>query len=495
MLVVLVLATGMVGPTASGVLAAGPSSPPREVPGLRQTPDIPVRTVGQRRAVPDHPRQTAGKGGGCDKDVDLTTTLDGVVTVAAQNNGICTTADIDTYQTTLTTYVVQAGGEEAAWTHTDVGSPSDPQMVGQFTWSGGAGKNTYTPDVKAFHQAGRRYLALSLERFSLNAYCGVVLVDVTQPSNPQVESQIYKDDRDDFWCDVHNSFVEDADGDGDADLLYLTADARNDLRVVDISDVEQMPNACDVAAGCDREVGIYTAPTADNNNYVHDVTVLDHGSTVGRRVYLAYWDSGVVILDADEVATSGWQPLVGPDVIDERGFLAHHAWASRDGSLVFTQDEFLEQPGDEPVQMWAVDGLKGPEKIDSLVLGADVPANPAHNLEIRFDLDFDRLYVGWYKLGLQGWDFDAEGFQRTTRSVPFTATVYHQAQTEAADDAYDGAWGVRLAQITVGQATHVYVFQSDRRYGLIIDCIGCTSSDVGGDEQPCPPGWKKQGRC
>ena len=42
-------------------------------------------------------------------------------------------------------------------------------------------------------------------------------------------------------------------------------------------------------------------------------------------------------------------------------------------------------------------------------------------------------------------------------------------QTESDDDAADGAWTVSTEYI----GGYLYIFQSDRRYGLIIDCVGC----------------------
>ena len=103
------------------------------------------------------------------------------------------------------------------------------------------------------------------------------------------------------------------------------------------------------------EVGRYTASGANTSNYVHDVTVVDHGGLAGRRVYLSYWDSGLVILNAADLTAT---PLVAPNVIDPGGFLTHHAVPSVDGSFVFIQDEFLGAPGEpqtgEPVQMWNV---------------------------------------------------------------------------------------------------------------------------------------------
>lgn len=454
--VILISLAVLLGSTS---FALGAPPKPQEVPGLKEMPDKPVRSIPLRRKFPDHPHgpptdkdKKEPGGGGCDKDVDLTGTINGVVAVAAQDNVICTNADVDTYVRDGRTYVVQAGGEEAAWTHTDVTDPGNPVVLGQFVWSGGAGKNTYTPDVKYFAQGTNDYIALSLERLTVNAFCGVVIMNITDPANPVLESQATGGD----WCDVHNTFVED-DANGDGQYIYLTADGPNDMRVLEVSGGGSVTNPV--------EIGRYIAPTANNDNYVHDITVLDHGGSVGRRAYLAYWDSGLVILNAADV-TPGTNPtpIVGPNVIDPAGFLSHHAWASQDGSLVFNQDEFLNANGDEPVQMWNVSDPANPSYVDGLALGTDVPVNAAHNLEIRFDINPNRLYVAWYKLGLQAWDFTSGGFAGSR-------ALYHQAQTEGDDDEYSGAWGVRMENI----GTNLYIFQSDRNFGLIVDCVGCSA--------------------
>lgn len=445
-------------------VAADPGIGQPELKGPRQTPEIPVRSVPVRGRGAHDVAEPGRRPSKCDKDIDTTSTLRGVVPVAAQDNGICTSADIDTYTTGSATMVVQAGGEEAAFVITDATTPESPTRYGPVTWAKRGAKATYTPDVKAFEQTvggeTRNYIALSLERLRSSGFCGVVVFDVTNPASPVFETQIYKNVQDDFWCDVHNTFVEDVGGEGR--YLYATADARNDMRVLDIANVADFPDTCDVATNCAaKEIGGYKAPTAlDADNYVHDVTVIDHGGTTGRRVYVSYWDTGLVILNAAEVT-----PGTDPEPIariDPPGFLTHHAFASADGSLVFLQDEFLDEPGDAPVQMWQLDPMA---LVDELVLGTDVPVSPSHNLEIQFDLAPDRLYVGWYKLGLQAWDFTDTGFSRVAGVPGRTAVQYHQVQTEAADGAYDGAWGVRLAEID--GCTHY--FQSDRRFGLIID--------------------------
>lgn len=476
----IILGASLMLSASVSTMAAPPER--RELPALELAPDIPVRSIILRRAFPDHPvpppaeerlpgqedlpdggfgeegRQPAIPSSDCDKDIDLSGSLDGVVAITAQDNGTCTNADIDTYTAGTSTYVVQAGGDEVAWTHTDVTDPANPIVVGQFIWSGSAGANTYTPDAKVFYQGANDFVALSLERRNINAYCGVVIVDITDPANPVIRNQAIGAD----WCDVHNTFVE-TDANGDGEYIYLTADGPNDMRVLDIGGNH--------GGSVDNpvEIGRYIAPGANNSNYVHDITVLDHGGSVGRQVYLSYWDSGLVILDADDV-TPGTSPtpIIGPSVIDPPGFATHHAWASQDGSLVFIQDEFLQSNGDEPVQMWNVSDSNNPIHVDSLVLGSDVPVNPAHNLEIRYDIDPNRLYVGWYRLGLQAWDFTAQGFARNYPS-PRTAELYHQVQTEADDQFYSGAWGVRMEKFGTDE---LYIFQSDRNYGLIVSCLG-----------------------
>ncbi len=490
------ISMALAGALAAIVSALAHAAPPeaRELPALLTAPDLPVKSIILRREFPDHPlpplpeREVPGRGeplqeglpepggGGCDKDVDLTSTLAGVEAVAAQNNGICTSADIDTYEVApSTTYVVQAGGEQAGWTHTDVSDPSNPVMVEQFVWPGGSGKATYTPDLKTFYQGANDYIVMGLERTKANGFCGVVIYDVTDPVNPVLQSQYIGSTSNQSlgpsWCDTHNVFVE-TDANGDGQYIYATADAPNDLRVLDIGGT-QGGSVTDPV-----EIGRYVAPTANNNNYVHDITFIDHGSSAGRRVYLSYWDTGLVILDAAGV-TPGVNPtpIVGPNVIDPGGFLTHHAWASEDGSLAFIQDEFLNSSGAEPVQMWDVSNPASPTHKDSLVLGSDVPVNPAHNLEIRFDIDPDRLYVGWYKLGLQAWDFDGTGFTRVGLA-PRTAVEYHQVQTEASDGVYSGAWGVRLALI----GAELYIFQSNRNFGLIVSCAGCSTTPTGSVE-------------
>ena len=410
---------------------------------LNLTPvdDQPIATVGLRAGGHGHARSEAAQPS-CDKDIDTTGSIAGVAFVASQDNGICTTGEVDAYENGGNLYLAQAGGQEAAFTITRIAPNGAPTLVTQTTW---AQPNTYTADIKAFKQGARRYIALALERMTLGAGCGVVIVDVTDAPTTAIAAQVTGLD----WCDVHNVFVEN-DASGDGRYIYLTADLPNDMRVLDIGDLASI-----------SEIGRYTHPEASDSIYVHDMTVIDHGGSIGRRVYVSYWNAGLMILGAADVTPgviepgSPNQPLNPSHSIDPAGFRMHDAYPSADGSRVFIEDEFLTAAGSQPVQMWDISSPASPSYVDGIPLGsALMPAlSPAHNLLVVGD----RLYVGWYKAGLQAFDFDSGGF--------VGRPVYHQVQSEPSDDTYDGAWNVLPA--TIGAST--YVFQSDRRYGLIVD--------------------------
>jgi len=430
-----------------------------DVLALRPVAAGPLATIGLRDSGTRHLEEGAtspAAAPACDKDIDVAGSIAGVAFVASQDNGICTTGEIDAYENGGNLYLAQAGGQEAAFTITRIAPNGTPTLVMQTTW---AQPNTYTADIKAFKQGAGRYVALALERMTLGAGCGVVIVDVTDAPTTAIVAQVTGLN----WCDVHNVFVE-KDGSGDGRYLYLTADLPNDMRVLDIGDLGNI-----------SEIGRYTHPEASDSNYVHDMTVIDHGGSTGRRVYVSYWNAGVMILDAADVTPgviepgSMNQPLNPNHSIDPAGFRTHDAYPSADGSRVFIEDEFLTAAGSEPVQMWDISSPASPSYVDGIPLGsALMPVlSPAHNLLVVGD----RLYVGWYKGGLQAFDFDSAGF--TGRPL------YHQVQTEPGDDAYDGAWNVLLA--TVGTST--YVFQSDRRYGLIVDEL-LPAPDSDGDGVP-----------
>jgi hypothetical protein len=223
--------------------------------------------------------------------VDLTSTISGVVAVGMQDNGIFTNADLDTIVWDGSTHVFQAGGQDAAWTQTDVSDPSDPVLLAQLTWNGGvsgdeAGQATYTPDLKTFKQGANDYIVVALERLQLPAFCGVTIIRVNDPANPVLESQFVGSD----WCDIHNVFVEDDVATGDGRFIYATADATDDLRVLDISGEFTGSDGISSSVSNPVEIGRYTSPTANGGSYVHDITVINHPGAAGRE---STWPTGI----------------------------------------------------------------------------------------------------------------------------------------------------------------------------------------------------------
>ena len=412
-------------------------------------------------------------GGGCDKDIDLTSTIKGVVNVDAVDTGICSNADIDSYTgANGKTYVVIAGQEQAAWTHIDVSDPANSSVVAQYVWIRSA-KSTNSPDIKAFKQGDTDYIALATERggpLGNKGTCGVYIFDVTDPANALQVSRIIESG---VWCSVHNVFVED-DASGNGQYLYITGNSSADLRVYDIANPASAASpASPVKLGTyQRTDRGFAGGGFYDDIYVHDVTVQ------GGMVYASYWKAGLDMFPAALITSDGGiinessaVNIPPADFASGNPFLVHHAFPSGDGTLVGIEDEIEISLGAEVVQLWTT---LLPSYVDGLKQDIDMPLLPAHNLEIRDGLFPNRLFVGWYKAGMQAWDFSATGFSESNPE-PRTAVLYNQVQTEISDNAYSGAWGVRLEEISGNR----YIFTSDRSFGLIVDCVGCVLQTVG----------------
>lgn len=445
-----------------------------ELPDVLRTSALPVNSLMMRPDVAAHHGVSLqGPPPRCDKDITTAgpgAHISGVTFIAAQDNIICTSADIDVWQTLGTNgFVVQAGGEEAAFVITDVSNPANPIGV-LFKWTPSrVQRGTFTPDVKAFKQGGDRFIALSLERITRRGACGVMIFDVTNPTNPLLESHFIGTD----WCDSHNVFVE-TDVNGDGAFIYAVADATRNMRVLDISGT--------VSAGSSVtnpvEIGSYTHPCVQDpfdatvpcplNQpgqapitflpafLVHDMTV------IGGRAYVAYWEAGLDIVDPATLKPGNTSDaLTDPFDIAPTDFLVHHAYPNPTGDHVFIEDEITFEAGFEPVQMWDISPITAAAYVDGLAPDQGVGGErvPAHNLLVIGS----ELYVGWYKAGLQVFGFEDDpgdvSYGFTTRNA------FHQVQTEVGDDSYSGAWGVR--QLNINGID--YVFSSDRNYGLIID--------------------------
>ncbi len=471
-LYIAVLTLGMVALPSTGQAHPGDNGAPGIPQRIIEVPSTALAAPGLADSIallspniPSHAR-AAPPGSACDKDIDTTSTIKVMTHVAAVDTGICDNADIDVYLgSDGEHYVVIAGRDEVAWTHINVTNPAAPFIVAQYVWTRAA-RRTSSPDIKTFRQGTTDYVALSTEVGGNNSTCGLFIFDVTNPANAIQRSRTFESG---VWCSVHNSYIE-TDGSGDGTHVYITANSSADLRVYDIT----TPSSPVKVGTYQRQTSGFGGSGFYDDIYVHDVTVED------GKVYASYWEAGLdmlptsllrggpgVVVDETHTDVTNIDPA---DFAAGRPFLTHHAFPNGAGKLVALQDEIERTSGSAPVQLWTSVG-NPIDPVGELVQGTDVPVLPAHNLDVNFDIDGSRLYVGWYKGGLQSWAFDGNGFT-PDGAGPRTASIYHQAQTETADADYGGAWGVRTAVID----GETYSFVSDRSFGLLIGCSTCTAT-------------------
>ena len=187
---------------------------------------------------------------------------------------------------------------------------------------------------------------------------------------------------------MHNSYVK-TDASGNGTHLYITANSSADLRVYDIAN----PSAPVKVGTYQRQVrGFFGADTHDDI-YVHDVTVED------GIVYASYWLDGLDMLSSSLLRGGAMVNETNPgvtnvdpaDFASGNPFLTHHAFPNSAGTLVSLEDEIEIASGAAVVQLWTSGGFH----VDDLVEGTDTPVLPAHNLDVSFDIDGNRLYVGW----------------------------------------------------------------------------------------------------
>ena len=405
-----------------------PAQPPAPTEGKRTTPEQ-IDTGKQWKAS------------NCQTPTTSPATL-GVVPLSVTATGICFNAGFTLWTAGGRTYALLTGGYQAAFVVLDVTDPAHPAVLTTYYWRDAQGaptptQFTYTQDAKHFSQGSRHFVALNHEAFgNLAGFCGIAIVEVTDPAHPQFITRVNGlTSPAGAWCDVHNTFVE-ADAAGHGAWLYLTADEPDDLRVLDIRDLQAI-----------TEVGQYKEP---GSTYIHDITV------VNGRVYVSYWEAGLVILDAASLKP-GVQPapLNPSGSIKPTGFRVHHALPTPDGRYVFIQDEIGSGLAFQAVRMVDIRDIRAPRQVAAL----GQPYRQAHNLLV----ENDRLYVGWYESGLQGWDLDT-----TTPDAPkLTPSVQHTLRATFTGG-FHGAWGVAQQPCQVAGFARTCLYLGDIEMGLDI---------------------------
>lgn len=481
------------------------------------------------RHSPGHEGSGGQGGGACDKAVDLTGQIHNARVVGLVDTGICSNGDLDLFVSEPGTaeerlYAVIAGGAESAFAVIDVTDPSLPRLIRQQSWQTTGVRATVTSLIRAFRRDGQTWLALGLSADGKQGLCGVVFVDDALNARGHLDRS--GDPEGDAWCGVRSLFIE-SDVDGEAAFLFVATQESFDLRVFDLRGPQGMPAPDEV--GRYRRTDVVLGPDSDGDMrgkrdpdgatddiYPHAVVVAPGGDPESPvpTVYLAYMSAGLDIFPASLVrdATSATPTRLPPadqtSANDDGGvttlapldhpsgapFVVHDVVPDAARETVFLLDENSFTDGDTPVLAWRLgDAAPAP---DPLIVGVDVPAVPPRHLALGVAAELgettlpaeslvNRLTVGWYRLGLQGWDVRDGVFERIPRDgEPRTATVFHQARTARQDDTYDGAWATKIARI----GDLFYGFVSDREFGLIVTCLG----DGQGDLTDCPPAVQTQ---
>lgn len=377
------------------------------------------------------------------KESPLSLAADKLTEVAYLPTGYCFNGEIDLIETGGRVYTVQSLAFEAAFFIADVTDPAHPSPVGAWRWN----VTAYTADVKAFRQGSRWYLALSLEPDN-NIVCGVAVVEVTDPAQPKLVDLYSSANTGSAvpWCNTHTAEIS-TDAEGNGAYIYVSNISTGDLRVLDVRDLSRV-----------REINRYTVSNADPDHFVHDTTI------VGARVYVAYWSSGLIILDRAQVeAGQPITPLNAPGSIAPEGLQIHKAYPTADGQFVFVEDEVNYRPPLSQLRLYDIRDVAAPKEVAAIAL--DSPYSSPHNLLVAGDL----LFVGWYTDGVRVFQYDTHDPEHPT-VTPFAFKAVRPTKTKGVfgSDIFDGIWGVRLRACTVAGEAATCVYAGDLTRGLII---------------------------
>lgn len=386
----------------------------------------------------------------CDFDAPFGLSSKGFDPVAFLPTGDCENGEIGLFKIGTKTYIAQSGLFGALYTLTDVTNPAVPQIVG--VWDLDIPSSTL--DLKPFRQGDKYYLALGLQRNRQQPTppCGVVIVDVTNVQQPQLITRL--DGRvvgaPDPWCNVHTLEV-DTDGQGNATFLIVSDVDTYSARAVDIHDLQNP-----------REVNFYhlhdhphAVPNQPVLHYVHDSYVSED------KIYLAYWLSGVVILDKKrfELGLPQEPVFVKPtEGVAPGGFHVHYTVPIANGDFIFIQDELNADNG---LRLLDIRDPQNPKTVWTETNPGGV--NAPHNFVIRDNL----IFVAWYNDGVKVFQFDVSNPDKpTVQPVAFQEVRANKVISR--ERYFDGVWGVRVDDCQLQNAKRVCVYASDMSTGLIV---------------------------
>ncbi len=323
-------------------------------------------------------------------------------------------------------------GDEAV-SLVDISDPTAPELLSEFrfgpprrkatarlsklrsgTQSRDEGAHRDSPqDVKA----ANGLMFVGVEEFTDGNTPGTLIVDVRDPSNPELLTRVTTLDE----LGVHNVFY-------DAGFLYQCDTDRDRISIVDLTAFD--PNNAPATISSDK----WTITDVGGDN-VHDITVQD------GRLYASAWDGGLWIYDVSDVANAP------PSFLGSTpGNNTHSAWPTADGKYVVTGEERrgggitvyrITDTGDS-VSLTRTDSLKVRR------------TSSVHNQMI---VGY-RLYNSWYEAGLRVYDIN-----------PVTGKLSFAGDYDTYGGGgrrFRGAWGI-YSLLGPGQ-----ILLSDQSRGLFI---------------------------
>jgi hypothetical protein len=246
----------------------------------------------------------------------------------------------------------------------DISNPASPQLTHFLTVDART-----VNDVKVRSDGA---LAVITHEGSADARNGITVLDLSDPERPNPITRFTTS----LESGVHNAWIE-------GDYVYLVVDGispTSGLRILDIS------NSADPTV-----VASYYAGTS----FLHDVYLRD------GLAFLSHWDAGLVILDVGN-GIAGGSPHSPVEVsrVQTAGGQTHNAWYWPDAGYVFVGEEDFATPG----IMHVVDArdLFNPVEVATFRVFGQTP----HNFWL--DEEAGVLYLAWYGRGIRALDVTGE---------------------------------------------------------------------------------------
>lgn len=351
----------------------------------------------------------------------------------------------------------------------DISTPSNPVKVAATLDH----PFTSTEDMKAIQIGARDVLVIGLQECGDNPAAGksgLELYDITVPDNPQLLSFF---DVDAFGADVH----------GIHELDLTTTPSGRALALAAVPDLEIGTNDDDGFGGSGdlliidinsptepvliSEWGVLDQPGLGPSFYESarqgsDNRVFGHSAKAGKdgtRVYVSYWDAGVVMLDINDPAHPVFLGRTSFASSDEGN--AHSVAEARGGNVLIQADEDLSPFGQEGFNGWGylrIFDISDPAHPVQLSTFATENTN---NEEVATDGNWtvhnpvvrgSTVYTSWYNDGVRVIDI-------STLSAPHEIAFWTGAGAPASASAVN-IWSVVPHQNLL--------LASDRNYGLYV---------------------------